>query len=210
MPTKPESDLIARDPGLPGLAAILDPEALAAELTEAGAELGSVPPSQDDAEKLELQYLRYKPGTNCLAGYRLGARVFYAKAYAGAARAKLDKAEAKAEKRQGLRRIRIDRLGLVFFEFPDDAKLGALQKLAQPELRQRLLARTLGDDSVGEGDALETLAYKPERRYVARLLRARDGEEIVFKFYSPERYRAARQARGAGGGALEATPPRPQ
>jgi aminoglycoside phosphotransferase (APT) family kinase protein len=201
MPKTHEEDLIARDADLPGLATILDPSVMAAQLAEADSELGDQLGARD--EKLELQYLRYKPGTNCLAGYRLGAgadaRVFYAKAYAEGAQAKLDKAEAKAEKRQGLRRIRVDRLGLVLFEFPDDAKLDALQKLAQPELRQRLLARTLGDDSIGEGDELETLAYKPERRYVARLVRADDGEQIVFKFYSPERYRAARKAHRALG-----------
>lgn len=214
MPKTPENDLITRDSGLPGLAAILDPSVMAAQLAEAGAEFDGQIDGQSDgqlgaeAEKLELQYLRYKPGTNCLAGYRLGtgpgARVFYAKAYAGGgAQAKLDKAEAKAEKRQGLRRIRIDRLGLVLFEFPDDAKLDALQKLAQPELRQRLLARTLGDDSIGQSDELETLAYKPERRYVARLVRAGKGEPIVFKFYSPERYRAARKAHRALGSVPE-------
>ena len=100
MPKTPENDLITRDSGLPGLAAILDPSVMAAQLAEAGAEFdGQIDGQLDgqlgaEAEKLELQYLRYKPGTNCLAGYRLGtgpgARVFYAKAYAGGgAQAKL-------------------------------------------------------------------------------------------------------------------------
>ena len=197
MPRELEADLARRDAGLPGLATLFEPDAMARELAEVD------PSFAAGTASLDLRYLRYKPGTNCIASYQIGegpgARLFYAKAYAGDAQAKLEKAEAKTPRKNGLKRIRIDRLGLVIFEFPDDAELHALKRLAQPELRQRLLARALGDESIGVGDELLTLAYKPERRYVARLVRASDGQEIVFKFYGRERYLASRQAHRALG-----------
>src|SRR5919201_2297370 len=60
-----DADLVRRDPALPGLALLLDPGAFAAALRRAAPRLG--------AEETRITYVRYKPGTSCLVGYRLVA-----------------------------------------------------------------------------------------------------------------------------------------
>ena len=56
-----ERGLVARDPGLPGLGRLLDPGDFLDALRQA------LPAC--DVASARLDYLRYKPGTNLLAGY---------------------------------------------------------------------------------------------------------------------------------------------
>ncbi len=58
-----DQDLVSRDPALPGLASVLDPERLAEELVTLGL---------DDLGPIELDYVRYKPGISCLVRFSLG------------------------------------------------------------------------------------------------------------------------------------------
>src|SRR5438093_582994 len=60
-----DTDLVRRDPALPGLALLLDPDAFAADLRQA------VPGIEVEGGR--ITYVRYKPGTSCLVGYRLAA-----------------------------------------------------------------------------------------------------------------------------------------
>ena len=55
--------LVARDTGLPGLALLLDEEAL---LDEIGRQMPAA-----DIARIRIDYLRYKPGTSCMAGLRV-------------------------------------------------------------------------------------------------------------------------------------------
>nr|HMQ55578.1 aminoglycoside phosphotransferase family protein [Anaerolineae bacterium] len=58
-----DAALVQRDPHLPGLALLLDPAAMLETLQR------QVEPVQIEA--MQPTYLRYKPGTSCLAAYRV-------------------------------------------------------------------------------------------------------------------------------------------
>jgi hypothetical protein len=174
-----DADLAKRDPGLPGLATLLDAKALAEVLRyEAGLDLVQEP---------ELEYLRYKPATNCLAAYRVGADdtgFIYAKAHGRGDSAKLSKARAL-----GASAVLEDR-GITVFGFPNDAKLRTLSRIADPERRDALLARVLGPDSPRPSEPLCRLGYKPERRYVGHLREVGDASAVL-KFYASDGFPVA-------------------
>jgi len=185
MLSRADRAVIARDPELPGLETLLDTGAMARALGER---------SGIEIERLHLFYLRYKPGTNCVAAYELetGGRVLpiYAKAHAQAASVKFEKASARARDRD--RGPVLLPSGIVAHVFPEDAKLRVLRRLDDPVARRRLLGRIFGGRDGMDAGRLETLAYKPERRYTARFLAERDS--AVLKFYLGDGYVAARRA----------------
>lgn len=166
----PDAEVVRRDPALPGLATLLDPEALADAL--------QMPP-------LYLRYLRYKPGTNCVAGYSFAldapAVELYAKAFAAGEELKQPRRSEMAQP-LGAPRV-LPRERVVLRPFPHDGRLRALRRLAAPEVRRKLLGRVFPD---APADALElrALRYKPERRYVAQL-RGSDGPLGVLKAHTP-------------------------
>jgi tRNA A-37 threonylcarbamoyl transferase component Bud32 len=181
-----DAALAARDSKLPGLTTLLDPAAM----TDA---LRAIPDL--DIEQVRLDYLRYKPGTNCLAAYQAetksaGVLPIYAKAHASDAEVKITKATARARGRTHGALILPE--GIVAYAFPDDAKLRVLERLADPSQRRRLLARIFAARDGMEAGRLETLAYKPERRYTARF-EAEPGA-CVLKFYVDDGYEVARHA----------------
>ncbi|MBW2387511.1 MAG: phosphotransferase [Deltaproteobacteria bacterium] len=184
MSSAADSDLIRRDTALPGLATLLDPHALATLIASRDSQ---------PLHSLDLLYLRYKPGTNCVAAYlagnNAGTTLLYAKAHGGDAAVKLSKARrSPGRARAGPpERVFAPSLGIVVFGFPDDLKLPVLSRLADPPSRRRLLVRVLGEDAVTSQEGLETLAYKPERRYVARFASERADGGVVLKFYGRER-----------------------
>src|SRR5438874_470747 len=59
----PDADLVRRDPALPGLGTVLDPARFVAALRAARPELG--------IEAVQVSYVHYKPGRECIVGYRL-------------------------------------------------------------------------------------------------------------------------------------------
>src|SRR5205823_3667223 len=59
----PDADLVRRDPALPGLGTVLDPARFVAALRAARPELG--------IEAVQVGYVHYKPGRECIVGYRL-------------------------------------------------------------------------------------------------------------------------------------------
>src|SRR4051794_14026842 len=63
MLSTPDADLARREPALPGLATLLDPDAFAEALR------GAAPALRPRAAR--VTYVRYKPGTSCLVGYRV-------------------------------------------------------------------------------------------------------------------------------------------
>lgn len=183
-----DAELVARDPALPGLSLLLDPEAVAQRLAAALPDSGirSATPT----------YLRYKPGTNCLVAYRLGLAsgelLAYAKAHGRDAGDKLEKASVKrgVGGALGTSRVLLGELGVVFQLFPNDAKLPLLRRLDEPGELRRLLERAL-EDRPGLWDARVTpLRYKPERRFVGRL-DAPSGERAALRVYGEDDFEAA-------------------
>ena len=180
-----DADLVRRDPALPGLGIVLDPEALVDVLRRSlpEADLGSV----------RATYVKYKPGTNCLAGYQLtvaGTVVdVYAKAYGVNASKKLQKAHEQPGQSGALGpgRIPLDDCQVVVSAFPNDAKVRALPSLAEAETRLRLLGELFPDRPTLSEGTVQRLVYKPERRYVARLL-TEDGAQAVLKLYTQPGY----------------------
>ena len=201
MLSAPEVDLVRRDGALPGLATVLDPEALLATLA----------PALDTSEirVASVRYVRYKPHTNCLAAYRLELNAtpprivdVHAKAHRPDASEKLD----KASRRPGVPgyfgpgRIVFEDRALVVWSFPNDPHLKAVRRLADGHARGRLLAKMLPDrpDLRGAATTLEPLRYKPERRFVGRLDTA-NGPQAILKVHAAPRYeRAANGASSLG------------
>lgn len=185
----PDANLIRRDPALPGLALLLDSEALAARLRRfAGAA---------ELETPQLTYIKYKPQTNCLVGYRACLRgtplLFYAVAYTPAARNKLEKAcrQPGVPGPLGPGRLVLEENAIVVSFFPNDRKL-----LSLPLLADRVVRKTSGSEffrdcpDLWEGP-LESLVYRPERRYVAKLI-GNQKRHGVLRVYNNKNYAAAR------------------
>ncbi len=158
--------LAASDPGLPGLATLLDPERVAALL---GVEAGSV----------RARYLRWKPGTSAVllvevdADHgRVGGDVVVTAA-AGGARAKLAKTLAKAP------------AGTVLAGEPGAGLLATLPAADRdlPALRHLL-------HGAGPG-SLQRLAFKPARRWVGRL-EGPWAEPVVLRAYRRGQVRGRR------------------
>ncbi|MBA2442462.1 MAG: phosphotransferase [Rubrobacter sp.] len=183
-----DADLVRRDAALPGLSTLLDPEAFAARLARAVPDAG--------VEAARSTYVRYKPGTDCLASYRVTVageetRV-HATAYKPDAHDKLRKARKPPETPGplGVGRFVLEDLALSVSFFPNDKKLKALPQLHDADERRELLRSRLGGRRDLWEAGLEGIRYKPERRYVAQLLNG--GARALLKVYTGDGYRAAR------------------
>ena len=188
-----DAQVVRRDPALPGLATLLDPGAFLAALR---ARLPGV-----DLRGAANHYVRYKPGTSCLAAYRIAsagdeALDAYAKAYRPDDRAKVRKrldAPGVATV-LGPGPFLLDDVAVLVCPFPNDAEVEVLPVLGDRQGRADLLRRVLPDrPDLWEGE-LRPLAYKPERRYVARLDVGGDPRAVI-KAYSPDGF--ARVSRSA-------------
>ena len=132
--------------------------------------------------KLSLDSIRYKPNTSCLVNYRVESS---------------DKAssfihiKAFSLKDWATRKQKIvsknpdvlfdDELAFALFKFPSDAEIDGLEKFyaAPQEVLSRVLFRPFQDDSISN---VETLAYKPNRRYTAKVDFA-SGQSAVLKLH---------------------------
>jgi tRNA A-37 threonylcarbamoyl transferase component Bud32 len=183
-----DTAVVARDPVVPGLAVLLDPDRLAEELNR-------LLPGRRP-ETATITYLRYKPGTSCLAGLRLetpdGTVELSAKAYRAETYAE---ARARTERPQlttwlGPSCLRLDQHFIIFRGFPHDRKLKALVRLFDAERGAALLRQTLPDRPDLWSSAIEIIRYKPERRLVAVLSQAgRPGASL--KAYDKDDFGAA-------------------
>lgn len=176
-----EKELIEREPSLPGLALLLDADAMADRLADCAKLRG--------LDGLQIDYLRYKPGENCLARLQMSRdgrqAIGYAKAYRNDATEKLDKVRSRRALpgRSDPGTLVLDEARVVVRFLPSDAKLGSLGQLQDRDARDELLARLFRDASVWDGASCELLHYKPERRFVARLW-VDGGAEATIKFYA--------------------------
>jgi hypothetical protein len=179
---------VRRDVALPGLAVLLDPEAMRTIFTAQGGSVESVVP----------RYARYKPGVGCLVRYdvRLGGGGGITSAYARTRgvrdSAKLEKVHRRLLRRDGRGILCHDPPLLVTF-FPTDAALPSLPRLADPSRRAGLLKRLLPGRPELWGADLQTLAYKPERRYVGKVSAA-GAVPAVVRLYAPAEFERVRRS----------------
>ena len=155
------------DPQVRGTAVLTDTDALAELLGAA------------DETLLRRPYLRWKPGTSCIAALELASGSAYAAAFSAAAGAKLAKTLEQAPAGSVLL---VDRQLCVLVARPSaDRDLPALSDLTGA------FARAVGSASAEESVAVQTLAYKPLRRWVGTLstgpVEASDGGRSVLRAY---------------------------
>lgn len=185
----PDAELLRRDPALPGLSLLLDPERFTARLRESATE--------EAPGLLRPAYVRYKPGTSCLVEYRKdtsGEPALYAVARRPNAVDKLNKARRRSTTGEvpGMGTTVLDDGAIEVSWFPSDASLPALARLTEAETRAGLLRERFPDLPGLRESTLTTLAYKPERRYVARLA-GTAGEAAVLRLYTEQGFQAARE-----------------
>ncbi len=110
------ANLVKRDPHIPGLGLLLDPDAFVETIRPYIKEKGFL--------KATVTYIRYKPSTNCLVAYKLniaGKTIYiYAKAHGSNAVIKLKKA---SERRSvpgpfGTGITFFDDIGIIVYVFP--------------------------------------------------------------------------------------------
>lgn len=187
----PDRALAQRDLSLRGLQTLLDVDAFVERLRHAApaAELRGA----------RITYLRYKPATSCLVGYRfqLADDEVDAHAYAFAPQAQ-DKLR-KIRDRDGIPGplgpgwVILEDLDIAVGTFPNDRRLRALRALADTDARRSLLQKLLPSRPDLWGSEVRTLHYKPGRRYVARLIAAGTSAAVV-RMYSEDAYLSARTA----------------
>ena len=164
-----DASLVARDPHLPGLGVLLDPDALAT-LVDAPVKAG---------------YLRYKPGTSCVlsgtAALPGGPAEIVVTAYAADGTPKLAKALARRHVVAADPSRR-----LVAVRAAADRDLPALQRLlgGDDQARRRVLRTVLPGRSGVRDARLDTLRYKPARRWVAKVT-GTEGGPVVLRVYRP-------------------------
>jgi thiamine kinase-like enzyme len=183
----PDATLVLRETTLTGIATLLDPEGFAMRLRDAS--------SREDVCSARITYVKYVPGQKCVVGYevRVGSEVVpvYARAYPMTAQRELQ----KPRNRNGLPgilgsgRFVLEDCAAVISVFPNDRHVKGLPGLQQASLRRHWLSEALPrHPELWEG-RIEHLAYKPERRYVARL--CGQGTAIVLKLHDQNGYGAA-------------------
>lgn len=172
-----DAAIAERDPAIPGLGTVLDPGAVAGGL---GAMFGA--PLQ-----VFPTYVRYKPASSCLVTYRVQQateeRLVYIKAFARGQESKL----AKLNPSQETSALHDQLVGVSMF--PHDRLLPVLGRLSDPDFADGLLARVWPEGKLRSAH-LETIRWKPERRFVARV--EAEGHPVgVLKAYCPEDYISA-------------------
>ncbi|MDT8304304.1 MAG: aminoglycoside phosphotransferase family protein [Anaerolineae bacterium] len=169
---------------------MLDPDAFAEQLN---AKMDGL-----EVDKVRARYVRYKPYTSCLVAFDVvaggNARHLFATAFTRDGLMKYRKHQNRL-RQAGL----MDKNDLwrdeqiVICRFPADRALPQLPNLADGQRRTELLASLLPQAGAQWGSALETLHYKPEQRYVAKLSSA-TGEVAVIKAYADETFKQASAA----------------
>lgn len=182
-----DQSLVERDPSLTGLRLLLDEDRLTTALCNA---LGEAP-----GQGVNVDYLRYKPGVNCIARFRFGERQGYLKAFAGGGKGKIAKAlQANDDTPTRDPVIRLADASVVCRFFPQDARLPALARLATDDARKDMFERVFKTEPAWREARFEVLNYKPERRFVARL-QLDDHRQATLKLFNDKAFAATRRSR---------------
>lgn len=175
--------LVLREPRLPGLATLLDDDAFAELLATwlPGAGVRSA----------RSTYIRYKPATSLLVAYRVqtraGEELVHARAERDDAAGRLQRLAALTDRPTALGpgALVLPERSVAVLPFPTDRRLPALRALADAAARSHLFGGSRGP--------LRVLAYKPERRLVAR------AGDLVLRAYAADSWPAAAGAVAAVG-----------
>lgn len=189
MLSAPDAAVVARDPALPGLALVLDAGAFAERLSRRLPDQGII--------GAESTYLRYKPGTSCVAAFRL-ERVggdpieVYAKAHTIHHYGTVVRRRETLRAPTALNRARhlFDDLAIVVRSPIGDREMKALRRLFDPERYPRQIRQLLRATPTLWDAQLDTLRYKPERRFVGRLL-YKGQPAAVLKVYCQRDFKTA-------------------
>ena len=181
MLSSPDADLCRRDPALPGLQTLLDPEALTARVAAASACL--------PLERFVPSYLRYKPETNCLVGFTSPdspqAISFYGKVYSPNSGKPKGHAAGRGVEPG---RVLLGSDGIDLFFFPTDNRL-KLNDILNGSAMWTRVCRELRRKRLGSSKASFTvLAYRPERRCVLAMV-VDNTPVAVLKAYAPAEFR---------------------
>jgi tRNA A-37 threonylcarbamoyl transferase component Bud32 len=179
-------DIINRDPNLPGLSLLFNPEGLLEKLRQhlTNFNLG-IPQSY---------YLRYKPHTNCLVAYQLPVNnqlvTIYAKAYHQDDQEKFHKWQNKQSIAGILDvgRIALSESMTIISEIPNDSKVKGLSHIANPTKQKLILNKLFPEQPQLCSGEIKGLRYKPERRYVAQSLLL-DKPQGLIKAYTTSAYK---------------------
>ncbi|MCG9893726.1 MAG: aminoglycoside phosphotransferase family protein [Thermosynechococcaceae cyanobacterium MS004] len=181
-----DQTLIERDRAIPGLAMLLDDDALLGLLKSRHPHL--------NIQAVQGTYLRYKPYTNCLVTYQVTLNQqthwIYAKAFSTEQFGKLRKygcSDRLIPSR--LSALKMADLGIAIAPFPVDQRLQHLPQLVNPDAQPSVLISLLPAEAALSPLTLKPLNYKPERRYVGQL--TSQERQWAIKAYSPEDYLAA-------------------
>ena len=182
------------DPHVKGAAVLTDTDALAELL------------ATTDETLLRRPYLRWKPGTSCVAALELASGPAYAAAFSAAAGGKLAKTVEQAPAGSVL--LADHELGVLVARPAADRDLPALQDLNGALARIQAHPRSTighspaepsdaGPSDAGPSDAVQTLAYKPFRRWVGTFSTGRTADppgdgRYVARAYRPEDLERAR------------------
>jgi aminoglycoside phosphotransferase (APT) family kinase protein len=189
MITSADAELILRDEALPGLSVLLDPEALRTYLIRFQPKI--------NWDNIEPYYIRYKRGMNCLVGYKVLSNnnyiFIYAKTFGPDAKIKIRKNQKRVQNpTEGKQTIFIvENPAITIHFFPNDIKLSYLNRLADPEASKNMLENMLTSQPELHNGTIESLRYKPERRYVAQL-KGTSEEKAALKFYTPQSFQEAK------------------
>lgn len=185
-----DAGLVDRDRALPGLGLLLDCDALGEAIERnLGERLFS---------SFRVDYIRYKPGRNCLVRFQgatsTGEALIdgYAKAYRFDAGVKIEKAGIRhtIDSRLGPGRIVLAEWMVEICLAPNDNKLDQLPGLLGPDNGRALLDRLQPEGADWSQGRLTRLNYKPERRYVARF-DLPNGPPAIIRLYGENEYGAA-------------------
>ena len=172
-----DAALLTRDSGLPGLALLLDPEALLARLDGTALQADAALPLT----------LRYTPARAAVAAYRLRRdgeeTLAYARAWGG------QTPGTDRLPRRGSGAVVFEDAQLLVCGAANDLRLPALGRLLAPGTRGELLRNAGVELGSLAARSLEVLAYRPERRCAARVGEA--SRSVVLKLYREAGFRAA-------------------
>jgi Ser/Thr protein kinase RdoA (MazF antagonist) len=180
-----DAALAQRDPALPGLAALLDTATL----------LGTLQTSltTQDLRSVRVEYLRYKPGTNCIAALSLNLGGVPTLAYAKALRvSEMPRLDSRRQSTASPHDILLPSIATELHLFPSDPKLPHLPRITDIAWATPRSPRPSASAPHSPVLSIEPIAYKPERRFVARWHLA-DGRSFVAKTYLASDFDAVRR-----------------
>ncbi len=183
-----DADLVRRERAIPGLSALLDPDEFVDILRR------EVP--QNEPGTAQVTYVKYKPGKSCLAAYkvRVGGGIVdvYAKALRRDALEELTEIGKRSavSGRLGPGVIILEERAMGIFIFPNDSQMKALPRLVDGEALMSLLTELMPERPDLWESTVEAIRYKPERRFIAKLMKGTQ-PWAAMKVYTNPGYRVA-------------------